>query len=1189
LEEVNLPESARREFEPVQYTAYRLDYAALTAHLANAPREFSEDAKKRACLAMLPMADGHFEEFSLVKTSPMVPELEAQHPEILTLTGASTKTPGMLVRITVTPYWGLRAMILRPDKGYENVQPVALGQNDFYMAYLPEHEPKDPDYYKLRKGWDPDTKLDFSHLKDPHSNRFSLGAPGPEDGKEMGGLVKLKKYKFAVACTGEFSQDNGGTKDAVFQKVTTTTNNLNIFYERDLNIRLELIAESYDIIFLDPATDPYTGTTVGEWMSQNPVAMFNVLGSTDKYDVGHVFARYMGGNAIGVAGGLCCTQTKGRGCSAGTGSYGAEFFNTIGQEVGHMWGGWHTWNRCDQITEPFPDIDRCEPGSGNTIMSYYGACGSDNTGGNFALFYHTCSIATIRNFVENGVGNTCGSETTTNNNHPVVTIPQPKNLFIPISTPFTLTGSAFDPDGDALTYSWDQIDIGPPSLLGTPIGNAPAFIWRTPTTSPTRTFPRMQTIINNSSEITEVLPTYNRDLTFALVARDNKPGGGGIGFDTIFMRSTTAAGPFTVSYPNSSNAVWRVGEYQTVTWNVANTDKAPVNCKRVSIYLSTSGGQSFTIPLAENVPNIGRACVQVPNNVTNNARIQVRAADNVFFDISNTNFRIEQPNSSGFSLCAASMIDQVCLPATFSTELSTAAIAGFSGPITFTATGLPNGAVATFSQNPVAAGSSTTVTVTFAADTPEGTYDITIMGTSGAESASSLITLTTVRSDFSAFATTSPVNGATSVNPNPLLQWTTVPDADAYEAQLATNPSFAPSTIVASADNTTASSLQIVNPLAEGKVYYWRARPKNACGNGEWSDVKVFVTSVFNCVTLEANDLPKSISANGTPTVESQITLLAGGEVNDLNLRVQGFHSYFRDLDVKLISPAGTEVQIWKERCSSYNGSFNIRFDDGGPSTFPCPPPNSTTAIYKPSSPLSAFNGQNATGTWTLRVKDTQVSSGGSLQGFELQICSNESSTPPVITVNNVLVLPSGTNAAITEALLKTEDPNNVASQLVYTLLTLPVNGSLELYSSPLSVGSQFTQADIENEGLRFFDYGHGAGSSFQFVVTDGEGGIDLGTFVVSPLVNTKAPAQTLRFEVSPNPADDLLRLRLPEPLTGKTVATLHNAVGQAVRTWNIGQGQTTVTLPVGDLPPGIYALSLENGQVKGTRKIVLK
>jgi subtilisin-like proprotein convertase family protein len=85
--------------------------------------------------------------------------------------------------------------------------------------------------------------------------------------------------------------------------------------------------------------------------------------------------------------------------------------------------------------------------------------------------------------------------------------------------------------------------------------------------------------------------------------------------------------------------------------------------------------------------------------------------------------------------------------------------------------------------------------------------------------------------------------------------------------------------------------------------------------------------------------------------------------------KIQGSHTFFKDLEVRLIGPSGTNVLLWKDKCAS-NVSFNVGMDDSaaaGP--FGCPPPN-TGVAFKPAEPLSAFNGQSSAGVWTLRVKD---------------------------------------------------------------------------------------------------------------------------------------------------------------------------------------------------------------------------
>lgn len=1190
-ESISLPDYAQRTHEPLRYSAFSLDYPAVISWLERAPREFTPDASQRTYRITLPLSDGSKEIFAVAKTRVMDPALEALHPEIGTYSGISVNTAGMQVRITVTPGWHFRAMITNPDKGIEYIEPVAEGQSTYYMVYDRTDLPKDSRSNMLP------TRVEVppadDELLEQAPPRASLGEAGPEEGQRLtGNPVNLKVYRFACAATGEFSQDNGGTKDLVFQKLTTFTNQLNAIYERDINIRLQLIAESYDIIFLDPVTDPYTGNEVGGWMSQNPTIMLQYLGSPDKYDVGHVFARYLGGAAIGVAGGLCCTQFKGRGCSAWYGPpYGDEFFAIIGQEIGHQWRSGHTFNQCFADSQ-FDYDSACEPGSGSTIMSYNGACGSNNiSNGNTALFYHACSVAEIRRFVEFQEGNTCGSTLPTTNTAPMVITAYPPVTFIPVNTPFELTGSAVDAEGDQLTYAWDQIDLGPTSPLGTPQGNSPLFRWFEPTSSPTRTFPRYQVVLNNTMSLTEVLPTYNRDITFVLVARDNKAGGGGISWDTVELRSTTTAGPFLITYPTNSGVKWQAGGFYTVTWDVANTNRAPVNAQKVNIKLIRVNPNSTVVnvaTLAENVPNNGRFCVQAPNVTGTNLRIRIEAADNVFFDLSDVNFTIEQPAAPALSLCPALSTDFACLPGTYTTTVSTSALGGINDPVELTASGLPAGATATFSPNPVLPGQTSQMTIDFAAGSPESTFDLGIKGTAGAVSGETSVRLSVVSNDFGAFAPESPANGASGVNPQPALRWNGVADADRYDVELASSPSFAAGTVIASKSGVLVDTFQTPVVLQEGEVYYWRVRPVNDCGAKDWSEPQVFVVAVQTCLSVEASDVPKNISANGTPTVESKITINAGGAISDVNItKIQGTHQFFKDLEARLVSPSGTEILLWKDKCSGYNGNFNFGMDDGATGPFSCPPPTNGNA-YKPSSPLSALNGQNSAGIWTLRLKDNVISSGGTLIAFTLQICSNVALNAPLLVTNNPLTLPSGSNAAITEGLLKAEDPNNTPQQLTYTVMTLPANGELNINGLTAQVGDQFTQAEISSGAVRYYDYGLALGDDdFLFAVTDGEGGLVSGKFVVKPAVGIQTPGLA-DFDLAPNPAGSFATLSLAEALGSDSRVSVFNAAGQAVRTWQLAGGVHSLRMDLQGIPQGVYIVALENDTLKLVKKLVI-
>lgn len=286
------------------------------------------------------------------------------------------------------------------------------------------------------------------------------------------------------------------------------------------------------------------------------------------------------------------------------------------------------------------------------------------------------------------VDNQGGIITPTGNAIPVVTAPV--SYTIPLRTPFALTGSATDADGDAMLYSWEQNDRGGSagiSLLNNTKVNGPLFamfpesavvsdplIYNPPglnqlTTDPTRVFPDLQQILDNNTNAdsgacptgpiappvsialkecySEFLPTADYvgfagvnasplSLHFRLTARD---GNGGVNSGDTTVLLAVSAGPFQVTAPNTA-VTWTGNASENVTWNVANTAAAPVSCAAVKITLSADSGQSYPIVLAASTPNDGAQAVLAPNFNTTTARVKVSCADNIFFDISNTDFTI---------------------------------------------------------------------------------------------------------------------------------------------------------------------------------------------------------------------------------------------------------------------------------------------------------------------------------------------------------------------------------------------------------------------------------------------------------------------------------------------------------------------------------------------------------------------
>lgn len=610
--------------QPAKYQYAELDGVALVDALQRAPMEDTEDAVVRPLIMTLAMPDGTFARFSVVESPVMAPELAAQFPDIKTYLGQGLDDPAATLRFDWTPA-GFHAQVLSPN-GAVYIDPLWKNDTVSYASYYKRDHVKGDDGWQCLFGGD-----------------HELPGPQPET-EGMGGVASVtgevrRTYRLACAATGEYTAFHGGSQAAGLAAVVTAVNRVSGVYETEFSVRLSLVANNNLIIYTNAGSDPYTNNDGITMLSQNQSNLTSVIGSAN-YDVGHVFST--GGGGVAGLGVVCLSSQKARGVTGLPAPTGDAFYiDYVAHEMGHQFGANHSFNG---INGSCTGGNRnggtaYEPGSGSTIMSYAGICGSDNLQANSDPYFHSVSYDEIRVFTQSGTGNSCAQQSATGNNPPVVDAGP--DYSIPRNTPFALTvASASDPDGDPVTFSWEQRDLGPAqSLASADNGTSPIVrVWN-PTTNPTRTIPRLSNLLNNTLPIGEKYPAVNRTMDFRVVARDNRAGSGGVNVDNMIVNIIAAAGPFAVTFPNTNQLL--SGQI-TVTWNVAGTTAAPINAANVDIYLSTNGGNTFPTLLASATPNDGSEQVTLPSLNTNQARIKVQATGNIFFDISNANFQIEE-------------------------------------------------------------------------------------------------------------------------------------------------------------------------------------------------------------------------------------------------------------------------------------------------------------------------------------------------------------------------------------------------------------------------------------------------------------------------------------------------------------------------------------------------------------------
>ncbi|QQS37455.1 MAG: hypothetical protein IPM56_05735 [Ignavibacteriales bacterium] len=622
IDESDISLTGERLIIPQSYRTARLDVASMKEFLKTVPMEFSVQINSSRTVIFLPMPDGSLQKFKIVESPVMAPELSDKYPEIKTYAGQGIDDQLASVRFDVTPH-GFHAQILSPN-GRVFIDPHNKGDVINYISYFTKNFVKEGTDFDCSLEIDDNVRTELEAL-----NHLHIDTPtGPQ----------LRTYRVAVAATGEYTAFHGGTVPLGLAAVVTSVNRVNGVYETEVAVRMVLVANNDTLIFTNASTDPYTNNNGSTMLGQNQTTIDNYIG-TANYDFGHVFST--GGGGVASLGVICRAGLKARGVTGSGSPVGDPFdIDYVAHEMGHQFAGNHSFNgnagSCSGGNRNAATA--YEPGSGSTIMAYAGICGSQNLQSNSDPYFHVINFDEIVAYTNSGLGNGCPVTTATGNDAPTVSVPT-GGFTIPKSTPFSLTGSATDPNSDPLTYSWEQFDLGPAGAPPAPSGNAPIFrVWN-PTASPTRYFPRLQNLLNNSTVIGEILPSYARTLTFRLVARDGRAGGGGVNYAQLQFNVDGTAGPFVVTSPNT-NVSWEGNTVQTITWDVSSTNIAPVNCANVRILLSTNGGQTFDFVVLANTPNDGSEAITLPNLPTSQARIKVEAVGNIFFDISNVNFTI---------------------------------------------------------------------------------------------------------------------------------------------------------------------------------------------------------------------------------------------------------------------------------------------------------------------------------------------------------------------------------------------------------------------------------------------------------------------------------------------------------------------------------------------------------------------
>lgn len=956
---------ARLSF-PKEFKLFDLNLSPLKQELFSIVNNFS----RYSTVISLPNANGQIEQFEVFEASNFEPGLQAQFPDIRAFSGKGITDKAATLKLSISPQ-GIQTMVFRTEK-----------ENEFIEAYSADHT-----VYAVFRSQRTQLPWRCSTPEANLANGLNAQVNNANITQRSGG--NLKTMRLAQSVTAEYSNYFGATSSAqvslVLAAVNATLTRCNGVYEKDLALHLNLIANTTNVFYYNPSTDPYSpASQMSQWNAQLQSTLTSVIGEAN-YDIGHLFGASGGGGNAGCIGCICVNGQKGSGITSPFDAIpqGDNFdIDYVVHEMGHQMGANHTFSMSNEGTGVNKEV-----GSGITIMGYAGITSQDVAPHSIDIF-HQASIAQIQSNLNT---KTCPVTTAIVNSTP--TANAGADYTIPISTPFALTGSATDADpGDVLTYCWEQNDnasssqTGASSVASATKATGPNWISYVGSTSPTRLFPKLATILAGSNVSgplpggdaganTEALSSVSRTLNFRLTVRDNAPYSstapvsvGQTQFDDVVVTVSNTSGPFAVTAPNTAVS-WAGNSSQTVTWSVNNTTAAPVSCANVKISISTDGGNTFST-LVASTANDGSEVVTIPNTPSTTARVKVEAVGNIFFDISNTNFTI-----SGAAACGDP------------TGLAASAITNTTATVSWNAVA----SALSYDVDYKAASSGTWINAATAttslsvnlASLSQGTlYDWRVKATCSGGSGNY------VQSQFTTTAPCNAPSGLTSsaiTSSSATVSWSAVSGAVSYDVDYKLNSS---GTWTNAATGTASTSVNL-SGLTASSLYDWRVRANcGASGSSAYSQAQFTTSAASTCPG------PYDVSTNGSRN---------GAATIPFNTDIKGLINPTGDVDYyKFVITTGGTITVTLTGLPAdydlrlYRNNTVVASSSNGGTTSETINYTATAGTYY--ARVVGFNGAfNATSCYTLKV---QLGTASRQEGL--------------ITSGNISVFPNPVNDKVT-------------------------------------------------------------------------------------------------------------------------------------------------------------------------------
>lgn len=229
------------------------------------------------------------------------------------------------------------------------------------------------------------------------------------------------------------------------------------------------------------------------------------------------------------------------------------------------------------------------------------------------------------------------------------------------------------------------------------------------------------------------------------------------------------------------------------------------------------------------------------------------------------------------------------------------------------------------------------------------------------------------------------------------------------------------------------------------------------------------------------------------------------------------------------------------------------------------------------------------TQSYSIRVRTTDA--GGLYIENSYIISINDINEIPVVEVNEGITVDQRDSQDITASDLLASDQDDATSDIVFTVTSLPANGSLFKGGTALAANGTFTQADIDGNLISYSQNGNDATSdSFTFTVSDGELTTEPEEFDITITPDPLGIEDDgIDITMYPTPTSGDLNIRLDNSYLGMVHVEVMDLSGKKLHEFEFSKESSVIDIPMNlsQLNPGVHVIEIRLADRIVSRRII--